>query len=737
MKIRLIKASRHPGGSPPAVIVLGVAIVGFLCVGQSPSAGVQAFDVLFGYNKSEYWQMPQLHLYDSMEHCLHNKPNGVFCVTKVAIKPDARSSVWRLIKKYSKYTFQYNHDVLTRGVCVEKCSGVIDELVASGTPADRYYVPKFNMTKRFIMSDWMLPNVTHYRNAYGRLVNVCQNYALRSQYNLSGYVEIEECTTNETLVRPTDALDVAYTTLLCTLFILAVGSQCYDSRLARASSGGKHFVRPLKNRVATMATAFSVHRNWARLTQKSSQCQYQQDLDFIDQIRVLTMCFILMLHVFIGMVMFTSQNPLAMEEFLAYPVSQMLFSIVPFQVDLFLCISGLLLTVQFLQHTENKRFRLSILWQGLINRYLRSLPVYAVLMLFTVSHYDTFLTTPSAYKILPKMRLICRRKWWINFLFINNYYQPEEQCLIHTWYLAADFQLFVIGLLIMTVLWRFPKASFWCAATMGLLGFVLPMINTYLSAVDAVMPLTMKGNEYQLWYDEYFVRSYQATETHCASYFGGMIAGLMYHKISRKDLSLPIKTLRNVFFLALIAIVGFALQAPLYNIMQFSKPSIWMAFLSGVHKLAIGSFYSVTFLLLAFHDRNTVVRRWFAGNTLSRVLARLGFGFYLMQMTVLKVVFSNYPEDTRINVQLIISTYCSTFVLSYAVALVAFLLVEKPFDVLLKLLLGQGKRQGKSPSSEPVKPPNGDVIISTVMEVDGPVKLPGQAEPNGQPPHHP
>ncbi|XP_052862299.1 nose resistant to fluoxetine protein 6-like isoform X2 [Anopheles cruzii] len=730
MKTRLIKAWR-PGGSPPAVIVLlGVAIVGFLCVGQPASASVQVFDVLFGYNKSEYWQMPQLHLYDSMEHCLHNKPQGVFCVAKVAIKPDARSAVWRLIKKYSKYTFQYNHDVLTRGVCMEKCSGVIDGLVASGTPAERYYEPKFNITKRFIMSDWMLPNVTQYRKAYGRLVNVCQNYALRSQYNLSGYAEIEECTTNDTLVRPTDTLDVAYTTLLCTLFVLAVGSQCYDSRLARASANVKHFARPLKNRVATMATAFSVRRNWARLTQKSSQCQYQQDLDFIDQIRVLTMCFILMLHVFIGMVMFTSQNPLAMEQFLAHPVSQMLFSIVPFQVDLFLCISGLLLTVQFLQHTENKRFRLSILWQGLINRYLRSLPVYAVLMLFTVSHYDTFLTTPSAYKILPKMRLICRRKWWINFLYINNYYQPEEQCLIHTWYLAADFQLFVVGLLIMTVLWRFPRASFWCASAMGLVGFVLPMINTYLSAVDAVMPLTMKGNEYQLWYDEYFVRSYQATETHCASYFGGMIAGLMYHKISRKEFSLPIKMLRNVFSLASIAIVGFAVQAPLYNIMQFSKPSIWMAVLSGVHKLAIGSFYSVAFLLLAFHNRNTAVRRWLAGNTLSRVLARLGFGFYLMQMTVLKVVFSNYPEDTRINVQLIISTYCSTFVLSYAVALVAFLLVEKPFDVLLKLLLGQGKRQGKSPSAEPV----GDVIISTVMEV---VKLSGHAQSNGQPPNHP
>lgn len=122
----------------------------------------------------------------------------------------------------------------------------------------------------------------------------------------------------------------------------------------------------------------------------------------------------------------------------------------------------------------------------------RSLPVYAVLMLFTVSRYDTYQTTPSAYKIMPKVRLICRRKWWINFLYINNYYQPEEQCLIHTWYLAADFQLFVIGLAVLTLLWRFPKATFWTAVTLGVVGVVLPMINTYLHAMDAMMPLTMK-----------------------------------------------------------------------------------------------------------------------------------------------------------------------------------------------------------------------------------------------------
>uniref|UniRef100_A0A4Y0BMA1 Acyl_transf_3 domain-containing protein n=1 Tax=Anopheles funestus TaxID=62324 RepID=A0A4Y0BMA1_ANOFN len=676
-------------------------------------AAVDAFDVLFGYNKSEYWNIPQLQVYDSIEQCLHNKPAGVFCIAKVLIKPDSRSEIWRLIKKYSKYTFQYNHDVLTRGVCLEQCSRVLETL---GSMADRYYEPKFNVSKRYIISDWLLPNVTHYRQTYGHLINVCQNYDLRTHYNLSGYAEIEECTTNDNWQRPMDILDISYISLLLVLLLMVIGSQCYDSWLARNSTDENHYGKTLKSRVATLATAFSIRRNWMRLTYKATHTQYQQDLNFLDQIRVLTMSMILLMHVFIGMAMFTAQNPLAMEQFSAHPLAQMFFSTAPFQVDVFFCISGLLLVVQFLDHTENKRFRISILWQGLINRYLRSLPVYAVLMLFTVSRYDTFLTTPAAYKIMPKVRLICRRKWWINFLYINNYYQPEEQCLIHTWYLAADFQLFVVGLMVMTLLWRFPKATFWTAVSLGVAGFVLPMINTYVYAMDAMMPLTMKGNEYQLWYDEYFVKSYQATETHCCSYFAGMIAGLLYYKIKRKELTLPIATIRNVFTLAFISIIGFALQAPLYNMMQFKKPSIWMAILSGVHKLSIGSFYSMAFLLLTFSNRKSALRRWFSGNTLSRVMARLGFAFYLVQMSVLKIVFGNYPEDTRINVQLIISTFCSTFILSYAIALVAFIFIEKPFDVLFKLLLSSSGKQRRTEPVTAVQSSN----ISVISSVMGP-----------------
>lgn len=105
----------------------------------------------------------------------------------------------------------------------------------------------------------------------------------------------------------------------------------------------------------------------------------------------------------------------------------MFFTLVPFQVDIFFAISGLLLSLQFIKYTQTRRFSWTPFWMGLANRYLRSLPVYSVLMLFTVSVYDRIPVSPSAYRVIPTVRRICRDKWWTNLLFINNYYQPEEQ----------------------------------------------------------------------------------------------------------------------------------------------------------------------------------------------------------------------------------------------------------------------------------------------------------------------
>ncbi|XP_021697289.1 nose resistant to fluoxetine protein 6 [Aedes aegypti] len=640
------------------------------------------------YNMTEYWKMPALYQYDSIESCLRSHPDGVFCVVKSVVKPDDRSEIWRTIKKYSKYPYQYQHDVLTRGVCI----GLCEELVKTFDDRERaqYLQSKFDINFRYIINDWLLPNISHYRQRYGSLVNMCLNYRLQSTHNLSVYSEIEHCTSSATVDRESDLWDALFGAVVALLAVLAIGSSIYDCKLAKQDDHN-HYRTPYHNRGHSLLTAFSLRRNINRLTIKLKTSQIQQDLRFLEAIRVLVMALITFSHVMIGLAMTTTKNPEVMEKLLSAPGFQIFLASMPFEVDFFFAISGLLLAVQFIKYTQSRSFSWKPFWMGLVNRYLRSLPVYAMVMMFTVSVYDRLQISPSAYRIMPMVRRICRDKWWTNFLFINNYYRPEEQCMIHTWYLAADFQLFLAGFLILMVLWKYRSIERSLIYVLVMVVILLPMGNIYFNSMDAMMLLTNKGNAFQLWYDKWFTRTYQATEIHCISYFAGMLVGIIYHKMQNDDLYLAkSKLYKTLQYSVFPLVVLFSIPAPLFHHYDFSKPSLWMSLYAGLHRLAYTSFIAIGFLVLMFSNRDSFFGRLRTSklleNAFYRVLGRLSFSFYLIHMNVLKTTYGNFHENQRGSMGMVLNVYCSVILLTYVLALFAYLFIEKPCDIIFKQL---------------------------------------------------
>ncbi|XP_053686957.1 nose resistant to fluoxetine protein 6-like [Sabethes cyaneus] len=650
---------------------------------------------------SEYWQMPPLFMYESFEGCLRSNPEGVFCIVKSVLKPNNHSSLWRTVEKYSKYPYQYQHSVLTRGICLQQCEDLVKAL--SGQQREQFLQPKFDVNYKYIINDWLLPKIDYYRQRYGITVNICQNYRMHLNYNLSAFTEIEHCTTNSTIRRKTDYLDICFYVVIVLLPTLAVACTIYDAKL---SNDHNHYRTPLKDRSSNILTAFSLRRNINRLTIKLSSNQIHQDLRFLESIRVYVMTAITFSHVIIGLGMTTSQNPEAMEKLLSKPGVQMFSSLAPFEVDIFFAISGLLLSVHFLQYTDGKRFGFKPFWTGVVNRYLRSIPMYALIMLFTTSMYDRLQVSPSAYKIMSMVRTICREKWWSNLLFINNYYRPEEQCLIHSWYLASDFQLFIVGLVLMMIIWKYPSVQRPMVYSILLIGFILPMVNIYYHSMDAVMLLTNKGNAFQLWYDEWFIRTYQATEMHCLSYFTGMVLGIIYHKMQINDLLLAKSRIyRTLQYVVLPLVILFCIPAPLFQQYNFSKPSLWMSFYAGLHRLAFSAFISIWFLLFMFAERDSFFGRLRKSklfeNAFYRVLSRLSFGFYLIHMNVMKTLYGNHHEALRISLGLVVSVFCSATLITYTLALLAYVLVEKPCDIIFKQLMGGGGgNRGTRPSEQ-------------------------------------
>lgn len=59
--------------------------------------------------------------------------------------------------------------------------------------------------------------------------------------------------------------------------------------------------------------------------------------------------------------------------------------------------------------------------------------------------------------MIQEQSLNCKKYWFAVLFHVQNFVNPENLCLGHTWYLSADFQLFLLSPLFVLPLWKFGK----------------------------------------------------------------------------------------------------------------------------------------------------------------------------------------------------------------------------------------------------------------------------------------
>ncbi len=53
----------------------------------------------------------------------------------------------------------------------------------------------------------------------------------------------------------------------------------------------------------------------------------------------------------------------------------------------------------------------------------------------------------------------CRKYWWRNLLFMQNYFGTNNICMVPSHYITTDSTLFMIAPLLTYILWKIPKKS--------------------------------------------------------------------------------------------------------------------------------------------------------------------------------------------------------------------------------------------------------------------------------------
>ncbi|XP_076473238.1 nose resistant to fluoxetine protein 6-like [Bombus vancouverensis nearcticus] len=100
-----------------------------------------------------------------------------------------------------------------------------------------------------------------------------------------------------------------------------------------------------------------------------------------------------------------------------------------FSVDTFLFMSGFLLSYTFLKERRKDKEvvvkRMNEYIQKIVKRYIRLTPAYFVVILITILNF-TWDDHVSALLPVEHPNVECSKYWWINILYINNFYSVSH-----------------------------------------------------------------------------------------------------------------------------------------------------------------------------------------------------------------------------------------------------------------------------------------------------------------------
>ncbi|XP_055620840.1 O-acyltransferase like protein-like isoform X2 [Toxorhynchites rutilus septentrionalis] len=588
---------------------------------------------------SDVWkQLPDLYEYDDFEDCRRGNPNYLYCVVKAHIKENSSSVVWKQISQYSSDPRHYRRDILELGICLDRCHPSTE----TG-----------NQTE---------------------LVKRCATDRVRLRYQLTSSARIWNCASLDTFNQPIGRILETIFILTCAVILLTV---------VTSTAVDLGWIQFKKN---VITNSFSLSRNLDKFGALNHRSR--QDLMFLDGIRAITMMVILLCHASIPMIRFPLKNPESIEQQFDnfwFPIAM---SGNTYTVQMFFILGGVMVAISVLDHMKNHpELKLAFLWERIMNRLIRLLPVYAFVILFQASWYQRLQDGPIAYRYKDH----CRENWWTNLLFVNNYIRANEPCTQFTWYLGADFQLFLLGTVIMMLIWRFPSFTRHIMVVMVAFALIVPAAVIYVYKLDATVMMIVRYVINEIRDLEYYLRVYITFESNAGNYFFGMIAGIVCHNISENAKKLnSVKNLKSMLLLATTFFIVMNTMTVLLPRDQLNEHSLQLALFGSLLKSSWGILAAYIILYLKLRPQSLVVS--LLRHPVMLVTAKLSYCVYVVQYSVVYAIYRNVTAPLMSNAYTTILFTSSILFITFLVSFLLHVCIEMPCMSLFKDLLNRSKQ---------------------------------------------
>ncbi|XP_072942314.1 nose resistant to fluoxetine protein 6-like [Epargyreus clarus] len=629
---------------------------------------VLSYAAVFGaseLNETTYASLPPLYGLDNWLSC--RRPGDVYCMVDAVLLPNSSSTLMNLLEDYSNVTLKhYNRTQIHRGVCVSRCG------VADGP------------------GDW--------RTAAQVCVNQSmQEFGLEAQVLSTSWCSSSDPEPASSSARSLGVICIA----IVVITFLATGLHILGERCAKAD-GNKFLL------------AFSIMRNWSIMTydrSKPRKDERMKDLACIEGVRFLGIQCVIFSHVILIYVYSYIDNPQFIEKMYDHFGWKLVLNS-PLWLQAFFSLSGFLTAYSVLITSEKRNLTFPQCLMSIINRYIRLTPIAVLALWFTIAWYPLMGAGPQWAWIVEREAHDCSERWWYHVLYVHNHIPLGKFCMGHTWYLAADMQLHIFGILLLLLLVRYRSA-------------VIPVLCTFVAASAAAAGLVV------YFYDLTPIITAQSPEIlrtmflgsrilpilylpswmNLAGYLGGIATAFIHHHNQINGVKLNESKVFNILFHAALTLGGTVVLAGVVFLSDSPPPNWAAALYSSFDRLLVAIFFNV-FLLGCLSRCKSVFRDMLMWRGF-HVLGRLSYCAYVIHFIILRFAVANNTQLGHASLFSMISLLIIASVLTYLVSIPCCLLIELPAIQLWKALVESEPERPVEPAPRSHAPAKFDLVAHT------------------------
>ncbi|EDQ85299.1 uncharacterized protein MONBRDRAFT_38918 [Monosiga brevicollis MX1] len=349
-----------------------------------------------------------------------------------------------------------------------------------------------------------------------------------------------------------------------------------------------------------------------------------------------------------------------------------------FAVDTFFFLSGML-TAYVLVKKIDKGARAPPFFLSVVLRYLRLTPLLAFVVGCYATLYKYMGKGPLWYRFLEELDN-CKDNWWTHLVYINNFVPTDfhKQCLPWAWYLADDFQYFILGMLIIWLYSKSRVAAYLVSGLMVVCGIVSIAVISFRYNIEMNNRQNMSQNYI---YDKPYTR---------ATAYGIGLLSAFYISRQMEQLKAMSNWVGHVITYVCVALICVVVFLPAnFNYDKTNPnwtPNEQFAYLSvsrPIFTLAVAG------LVLMCSTGHGSLMNWLLTFPFWEVFAKLTFGAYLIHPTLIRVVYYQrvqlfYYDHVEPNI-----FYVAFLTSSYFLAVGLYVFVEQPAANLTKALVSR------------------------------------------------